>query len=342
VKTLLRFFSYLYELLTSLRNKLYSQGLVSVYVASVPVVSIGNLTVGGTGKTPLTDFCLKNLVHSGKKVAVISRSYGGQVSQPCRVDVHHPHGARYFGDEPFLLAQANPEVTVFVGSSKWQIARYVESLKENFDLFIVDDGYQHQKLHRDLNILILDATEKIKNYQLVPAGRARESWTGIQRADVIVLTKCNLVPAEKLEELKKILPEGKEVLSFGYDLQSLSGLHGDKKIKADLQGKKFFLVSAIARPEIFESMMKDWGVVSAASLHYKDHHQYNENDFKKIISDFESSGCDYLVTTEKDVVKLKPLAEGLTQGPQIWSVRLEVSELGKRGRLDELIHQCLG
>jgi len=130
-------------------------------------------------------------------------------------------------------------------------------------------------------------------------------------------------------ELKKILPEGKEVLSFGYDFHSLIALHGEKKMKADLQGKKFFLVSAIARPEIFENMMKEWGAVSAASLHYKDHHQYNESDFKKIISTFENSGCDYLVTTEKDIVKLKPLAEGLNQGPLIWSVRLEVTELEK-------------
>lgn len=334
MKVFLKPLSFLYEKIVGTKNSLYDRGAIKVYKAPVPVVSIGNLTVGGTGKTPITDFCLKSLCNAGKKVAVISRSYKADAENPVRVDCGHPFAARYFGDEPVLLAQANPKVSVFVGPTKWETARYAVS-QDKFDLLIVDDGFQHRKLHRDLNIVILDATENLDNYAVLPEGRAREAWTGIDRADVLLLSKCNLSDEESLKILSEKLPPNKEVLRFNYEINQCRNLKTHEvKTRGELRGKKMFLVSAIARPDVFEKMMGEIGDIATNSLHFRDHHQYTSQDVKNIEQEFHKSQADYLVTTEKDSVKLRHL---LSDPTLLWTASLEVTEQGKKGRLYEII-----
>ncbi|WII72020.1 tetraacyldisaccharide 4'-kinase [Bdellovibrio sp. 22V] len=338
MKLYLRPFSFLYDQIVGVKNTLYDRGMFAVYKPTTPVVSIGNLTVGGTGKTPITDFCLKFLVQEGKKVAVISRSYRADAESPVRVDVDHPHAARYYGDEPVLLAQANPDVAVYVGPSKWQTAEYAVS-KEKYDLLLVDDGFQHRKLFRDLNIVILDATENLDNYAVVPEGRARESWAGVERADVLILTKCNLAPESDLKALEERLPKNKEILYFGYEIKNLRNAKTDElKSVTELRDQELFLVSAIARPDVFEKMMREIGTVSKKSMHFRDHHQYSQQDVKNIEEEFRKSQAKYLVTTEKDAVKLRHL---MSDPSQLWNASLQVAELGKKGRLSEIIHQVL-
>ncbi len=338
MKFYLRPFSFLYDQIVGMKNSLYDRGVIGVYKAPVPVVSIGNLTVGGTGKTPVTDFCLKFLVAEGKKVAVVSRSYRADAESPCRVDVDHPFAARYYGDEPVLLAQANPEVAVYVGASKWQTAQYAVS-KNNFDVLIVDDGFQHRKLARDLNIVILDATESLENYAVIPEGRARESWDGVARADVLILTKCNLAKEDDLKTLEEKLPPGKEVLYFGYEIPRFKNAKTKEfKSRDEFAGQEMFLVSAIARPDVFEKMMREIGPVSKKSLHFRDHHQYSNHDVKTIEEEFRKSQARYLVTTEKDAVKLRHL---MSDPAQLWSASLEIAEQGQKGRLSEIIGQTL-
>jgi tetraacyldisaccharide 4'-kinase len=337
MKTYLKPLSFLYDRIVGIKNSLYDRGVFGTYKPDVKVISIGNLTVGGTGKTPITDFCLKSLVADGKKVAVVSRSYRADASASVRVDVTHPHAARYYGDEPVLLAQANPEVSVFVGDSKWQTAEYATTHPHHqpVDVIVVDDGFQHRKLHRDLNIVILDATEPWANYSVIPEGRARESWDGLQRADVILFTKCNLADEVSLKQVKEHLPADKEVLYFGYAIVDLN--NGTDVVPTEtLNDKKIFLVSAIARPDVFEKMMRAYGDISKKSLHYRDHHQYTHEDAQKIWNEFEKSGCDYLVTTSKDAVKLRRL---LPEPSKLWSTNLQVTEFGTKGRLHEIISQ---
>ena len=338
MKAYLRPLSFLYDQIVGFKNSLYDRGVIGSFKAPVPVVSIGNLTVGGTGKTPLTDFCLKQLVADGRKVSVVSRSYRADAADPVWVDVSHPFGARYYGDEPILLAKANPDVSVFVGPSKWRTAEYATS-KAKFDVVIVDDGFQHRKLQRDLNIVVIDATESLTNYEVLPVGRARESWANLQRADVIAITKCNLATEADLKALEEKLPKDKEILYFGYEIRWIKNQKSDEVVSREiLGGKKLFLVSAIARPDVFEKMMREIGDVSKKSLAYRDHHQYTDSDVKHIISEFEKSQCDYLITTEKDAVKLRSL---MPHPSQLWSATLEVTEIGKKGRLHEIISQLI-
>lgn len=331
----LRPLSFVYDRVVSFKNSLYDRGLFKLYQAPVPVISIGNLTMGGTGKTPLTDFCLKALVQKGKRVAVISRSYRADAESPVLVDVTHPYAAKYFGDEPVLLASENPEVDVYVGPRKWQTAQYAISEKD-YDCLIVDDGFQHRRLYRDLNIVILDATESFDNYQVLPEGRAREPWKGIDRADVIVLTKCNLADPDNLKLIEQSLPKDKEVLYFDYQIRQLHGPHDRTLPASELKEKKLFLVSAIARPDVFEKMMRELGDVSKRSLHFRDHHQYKMADAKKIQEEFIHSKADYLITTEKDAIKLRRFMD---KEVELWSASLEIAEQGKKGRLSEIIDQ---
>lgn len=338
MKFLLRPLSFLYNKVIEARNSLYDRKVISVYTAPVPVISIGNLTVGGTGKTPVTDFCIKSLVEAGKKVAVISRSYKAEATSPSLVDVSHPFAARYYGDEPVLLAQLNPKALVYVGPSKWQTARYATS-EDRFDVLIVDDGFQHRKLHRDLNVLILDATESLENYEVLPEGRARESWASIERADLIIVSKCNLSNKEDLDLLKQRLPKNKEALFFNYEITKCINLKNDEvKSREDLTGKKIFAVSAIARPDVFEKMMGEFGQISNQSLQYADHHQYTAQDVTALEQAFKKSNADYLVTTEKDAVKLQDI---FSDPSLLWKASLQISEQGQKGRLNEIISQLV-
>lgn len=338
MRALLRPLSYLYEKVVEVKTSLYRRKVLSAYRAPVPVISIGNLTVGGTGKTPVTDFCLKNLEAAGKKVAVVSRSYCADAGSACRVDVGHPFAARYYGDEPVLLAAHNPQIPVYVGPSKWRTAQFAVS-QGSYEALLVDDGFQHLRLHRNLDIVILDSTESQENYAVVPEGRARESWAGLDRADVIIFSKCNLARDEDLKEIEARLPPGKEVLHLGYQINKFYNTRQDRVMdRAALNGKKVFLVSAIARPDVFEKMMWEIATVSEKSLHFRDHHQYTTADVRKIEEEFNKSQADILVTTEKDAVKLKSL---FSDGSLLWQASLEVVELGKKGRLHEIISQVL-
>jgi tetraacyldisaccharide 4'-kinase len=164
---------------------------------------------------------------------------------------------------------------------------------------------------------------------------------GISRADVIVLTKCNLVVEDQIQSLKKLIPQNKETLNFGYDIQTFVSINSEVKTREEVLGKKFFLVSAIGRPDVFEKMMGKIGVVSKESLHFRDHHQYSDEDLQQILNKFNKSECDYLITTQKDAVKLIPMVKKMNSAPLIWSAHLDVNELEKRGRLDELIHHYL-
>lgn len=335
---LLKPLSQVYQQVVEIKNGLFEKKALKSYRAPVPVISIGNMTMGGTGKTPIVDFCLKALVSEGKKVAVISRSYRADAEDPCWVDVSHPHAARYFGDESVMLAQANPEVDIYVGPTKWKTAEFAVS-KKTYDLLIVDDGFQHRRLERDLDIVILDTTEDWQNYQVVPEGRAREAWHNLQRADLIILNKCNLASAEQMQTLQSHLPEGKAVLKFNYTTTKIKNLlSGELKNKTALRDRELFVFSALGRPEVFENTMSEWAGRPVQSERFRDHHRYSGKDVQQIVLDFKKSMADFLITTEKDAVKIKPLLEGQNF---FWAALLEVTEVGEKGLLNEKIRSLL-
>lgn len=300
--------SFLYKKVAGFKNFLYDHDYFQAIELPVPVLSLGNLTMGGTGKTPLADFCLKYYERRRVKVAVVSRNYRALVRESARVDLHQEKAAAYFGDEPVLLAQRNPQADFFVGPRKFETAQFAYE-KARPQLVILDDGFQHRQLHRDVDLVILDATEPLKNYECVPAGRAREAWESLSRATALIVTKVNLVNSQDLERLyNKLKVFGKTIIPMTYELQNLQNLQGSSgKNLQDLKGAKVLLLSAIAQPDSFEKSLGSFSPQILEHLVFKDHHPYSVGDVEEILKKWRRAGTPDIITTEKDAVKLRAL-----------------------------------
>ncbi len=239
------------------------------------VVSIGNLTLGGTGKTPLTMWVARWYQQQGWRVAVLSRGYGAHPGARLRV-VSSGHGPlldwQAAGDEPYLLACALPGVPILIGKDRYRTGRYAY---EQFgaQVLILDDGFQHHALQRDLDIVLIDASNPFGSGTLFPRGILRESLRALQRADAIVLTRVEMAGAAL-----PTLCQQCRVVAF----------------------------AGIGNPQAFVSILTQLGAEVVALLVFPDHHPYTQEDWRTIIAtvDTQQAGC--LVTTEKDAVRLAP------------------------------------
>ncbi len=291
-------FSAIYGLISWLRNKCYDWGIFSRFCAEVPVVSVGNLAVGGTGKTPVVDWLVKEFLSLGKKPAVVSRGYGGTFSGKVGV-VSNGEGllleAEVSGDEPFLLAHKNPEAIVLIARKR---AAGVQVAVDHYgaDVVILDDGFQHRAVERDLDLVLLDASNPCANGWPLPAGLLREFPNALRRADVLLLTRAEEIPRFSLEN-KQIFYCRHQLENFAVDLsgQQLS-FHELKKLK-------LLAFAGIADPQSFFLALKYDGLVIENSLSLSDHCDYDQSLQAEIRS--AAAGCEGMITTEKDAVKLK-------------------------------------
>ncbi len=303
--------SFFYELSVRARLYLYSIGIFKSTKLNCKVISIGNITAGGTGKTPMTIYLACKLKEKGIKVVVLSRGYKRRTKGVVVVS----DGEKMFlnptdaGDEPYLIGE-KARVPVVVGSNRRESGR-VALKKFSPAVIILDDGFQHLKVIKDLNILLIDGQRGFGNGFMLPRGILREPLTGIKRAD-IVMTKNGRSGLKSLN-----IPE----ISFSYKvtgLVSLSGA-GNKDIKF-LKGKKVVCLSAIAAPEAFVHTVTDLGAEVIKTIDYPDHYSYGPGDVAQIEKIFKESGAHIIVTTEKDGVKLK----GLSPLPEnLWAVAVE-------------------
>jgi tetraacyldisaccharide 4'-kinase len=292
--------SRIYAGLSGTKNLIYDRGWKLPVAVDVPVISLGNLTVGGTGKTPMADFCLRLMLEKGHRPGVVSRSYRSLLKSPARVNPLEPQAAAIYGDEPVWLAKRHSEVPVWSGPRKWETAQaFVRS--ESVDVIFLDDGFQHRRLHRDLNLVLLDATDGPRAYESLPLGRARESFGNLHRADALLITKTNLASASKLQELRQSLAfSGKPIFEFGLKLGDIPS-----------NGGKFLLVSGIARPESFSALARQTAPTAEFFERiYSDHHPYWAADITEILEQARRLRVDAVLTTEKDEVKLRPLWTG--------------------------------
>lgn len=297
-------FSWLYASALRLRALLYRSGILKTYRLPRPVVSIGNITVGGTGKTPVTAWIARFLLAQGYKVAVLSRGYGGSLEgQTCVVS----DGATIMlsalecGDEPYLLASTVPGVMVVIGTNRYAAGQLaMEQLSP--DIFLLDDGFQHLRLHRDLNILLQDYSRPFGNGQTLPAGLLREPASARRRADLVVFTRA---------------PEGATCADSGgiqscissHSIVDLLPLSGEAPLPfSHCDGVKGVAFAGIADPDSFFYGLRAAGLNLVDSRNFPDHVVYNKERCDEIAEALRASGADFLVTTEKDGVKLKGLA----------------------------------
>lgn len=323
--------SLLYRLAVAVRAALYSRGLKASYRAGVPVIAIGNLTVGGTGKTPVTDAVVRRLISLGHKVAVVSRGYGGsfrgEVGRVAAGDGRLLMSAAAAGDEPCLLARRNPELTVFVARKRALGVRAAEAA--GAQVIVLDDGFQHLAVQRDLDIVLLDSRAPFGNGHLLPAGALREAPAALSRADLVVLTHTAAQGTPGL-------PFAGPVLRCRHRLaDSLVSLAGEVTPWSAVVGRRVAAFAGIARPEDFFSALAARGVTLAAQLPLKDHQDFSAQLLKELQGLCDNA--ELLITTEKDAVKLRAADFPCP----CLAVPLEV-EFDGGGELDRILEQVVG
>jgi tetraacyldisaccharide 4'-kinase len=312
----------MYQGVTGIRNVLYDFSLRRSHKVDAKVIAIGNLTLGGTGKTPVTLAILEALKKKSYKVGVVSRGYKrGQKGVSAVLD--GPKAAMFFGDEPTLIKVANPDVPVYVGEKRVKAARKL--LEENkVDFIVADDAFQHRSLARDLNLLLLDSTELMKWYRVLPVGNGRESpLPALKRADYFVLTKTNLADDEQITGLTTWLKEKSDrpVLRAPYVFRGFRNLRGE--LRQELRDSAY-LVSGVAKPWTVEKVLGD-RVKIVKHKSFEDHHRYSHLEIEAILDETSQLQARWIVTTAKDAVKLRHF-NGLKE--RLWIVDMGVELQG--------------
>jgi tetraacyldisaccharide 4'-kinase len=304
--------SSVYGLAMKARRALYRSGRFRVHDLGVPVISVGNLTTGGTGKTPLVEWIAGELAQTGRRVCILTRGYGRR-SAGTRVVVSDGNeiifDAARAGDEPLLLAERlKGKAAVISDADRVSAARWaIENLKS--DVFVLDDGFQHLRVRRNLNILTIDATNPWGNGKLLPAGILRESLTAIERADCIVMTRAN--DPEATEKLRReIAAQSTRCPVFGSRM-SLSGLRPQPgqplTAPEEVKASRIGAFCAVGNPESFFALLRRGGYQLAHTQVFRDHHLYTQNDIDRVVRESVSRGAQILLTTAKDEVKLRSL-----------------------------------
>ena len=259
------------------------------------VISVGNITAGGTGKTSLVKFIAQGLVLKSEKVAVIAKGYKRPDSDAETICSTRFNDWRKCGDEPAMLARSIPNLNIYVGSDKTSSASRAAS--DGYDFLIIDDGFQHRRLARDLNIVCIDATDPFGNGFVLPSGKLREPLNALNRADCVVLFGDD--PKNSLS-----LPINKSLPIF-QALKKLVGVKNKVGHLVEIENKKALSFCGIGNPHSFRSSLKDIDIEITNFLQFDDHYVYDDIDIESIISDFKKSGSDIIITTMKDFIKLE-------------------------------------
>ncbi len=308
-----RLFEPLYSRLMLVRARLYQRGVFPVFRAPVPVVSIGNLLMGGTGKTPHVKAVCGYLCSRGFRPAVIIRGYGGRAGRgplvvSDRRNVHaSPEAA---GDEPVMLARELSGVPVVAGSDRAAGSRLaVEELEA--DVLVLDDGFQHMALFRDVDIVLVPAVNPFGNGHVFPGGMLREPPEALCRASCLLITGREQVSdAEALglrQGLQELCPE-LPVFDSKVRAARIATVCGKPGANA-VPPAKVAALSAIGNPEGFSRTLEKAGIRPVLVLSYPDHHGYTVSDLKRICRRVKASGADAVIITAKDAVKIEPLVE---------------------------------
>jgi tetraacyldisaccharide 4'-kinase len=331
---LLRLVSVFYGLGQRVRACLYRQKIFQSRRLNCRVISIGNLTLGGTGKTPTVMMVADTLRRKGFKPAILSRGYGGQSGEFVNVVNDGQHtllSPEVAGDEPVMMARRLKDVPVLTGRIRYETGQYAI---EHFgaDVLILDDGYQHLPLHRDLNILLCDATLPFGNGVVFPAGELREPLSAMDRADVICLTRCGGDdPNDRVDgcNIKRV-----PVIKTGLRVQSVIELSSGEEMGVEVvQDKPAAAFCGIAHPLDFFRTLEQVPVQIVNQNHFPDHHDYSTDELQAIESGAKQTGAKLIVTTEKDAVKLKGHAFDLP----VYAVRIALEILEGQEEWDKLL-----
>ncbi len=308
LRLLLLPFTVTYMWFISIRNLFYDLGVFKTNRLPCFVISVGNLTVGGTGKTPTIIALAKLLQEKGRSVSILSRGYkrktrgtvivsGGENMSKSWEDV---------GDEPFLIAKHLPGVPVVVDSNRFRGGGVIVD-KFRPDILLLDDAYQHRALHRDLNILLVSSQFGRYDDIIFPAGNLREPKSQTKRADLIFFSKLNVFPISKKHTIGFIkfnIPTFNTTLETNPALQCTTNVETTIK---NISGKRVLAVSALGSPKGFERTLFETNAIITDHLIFRDHHAYTNEDVEKIIRRKKDTNSEFVITTDKDFIKLNNL-----------------------------------
>ena len=342
IKILLSPFSFLYWLVTSFRNHLYNIGYTRSFKFDTKVIAVGNLTVGGTGKTPHVEYLIR-LLKDRYKIATLSRGYGRKTKGILIADQQAT--AASIGDEPMqFYKKFSQDVTVTVGEERALAIPTILFEKPGTQVILLDDAYQHRKVTPDLNILLTDYNRPFYKDTILPGGRLRESRAGSKRADVVIVSKC---PDNLTEQQRKDITKGIKKYAITTVPVFFTGIayKGPQAVFANKVDsiKKVILFSGIAKAGGLKAEVEKKSEL-VKFFEYPDHHHYSANDFKKMTEYYNSVKQEGLIllTTEKDMVKIishpdKNILENLP----LYYLPIEVFVLQDKEKFDSLILNSL-
>ena len=314
--SLLKGVSFIFHAVVSVRYLLYRTGMMRRYPLGIQVISIGNVTAGGTGKTPVTEIFARTLAAEGRKVAILSRGYRRKEApwwQRLFTQVIEPplvvsDGKRVLldsatgGDEPYMLASNLPGVAVVVDRNRVKAGRYAIK-RLGCDTIILDDGFQYQKLKHSVEVVLVDSTNPFGNGNMLPRGILREPAANLKRADIIFLTKCRGDVSAVKEEIRKY-NQTAEIVACNHAPKVLKDVWSRQEYPLSwLEGKTVCTLSGIASPKGFEDSLRRLGAKVVWCDRYADHHRYDSSEVLYALNRTADMGSDALVTTEKDAVR---------------------------------------
>jgi tetraacyldisaccharide 4'-kinase len=319
VRLLLRIGSFGYGSVAYLRNALYTMHLLPIHSVNVPVISIGNIVLGGSGKTPVCQWLARQLQEEGHTVAILCRGYGGEVEQergPTLISAGQGplFSWQFCGDEPYLLAMTLPGVMVIAGRDRVKGAQL--ACEQGADLILLDDGLQHRRLKRDVEIIVLDGKAHLEKQHLFPRGLLREPVSALKRADCFVVTHCKQEPAHTLALLKRYSKAPSMAANYVLECEE------------PLEGRSVALWSAIAKPEHFRRDVEELGATVIAELRLSDHEPIDFEVLRAFATRAKALGAQLLLCTEKDWVK-RPLHQRLSLPHHPIILHLEGKTLNK-------------
>ncbi len=338
--------SLIFGFLARLRFFLYKKRILKDQPLGCLVVVVGNLTVGGTGKTPVVEKFARSLQQRGRRVAILSRGYKSkEVAKESRfqklwrtfVTGAEPPppkivsdgeqvllDSEFAGDEPYMLASNLPGVIVLVDKDRVKSGTYAIK-RFGCDTLVLDDGFQYLPLKGRLNLLLVDKTNPFGNQHLMPRGILREPVRHLKRASYVFLTKSDGVPDPELESLIQKHNPGVDVIECAHKPQYLQEVNGEKRLSLDvLLQKRIGAFSGIAVPESFEGFLRDFGANLLYTKRFLDHHRFDTEELYEIFEEAASANLDFIVTTEKDAVRIP---ENLTFPMPVYFLRLEIEIL---------------
>lgn len=332
----------LYETAVRIRNHLYDRGALRTHRLPSPVISIGNITMGGTGKTPMAVHVARTLVKDGVQVAILTRGYGR--THPHKTIILPPNcaevpDARILGDEPAVLRRNLPFAWMGISKNRFRAGQTIAE-RSGPTVFVLDDGFQHRRLHRDLNILIIDAHQPLARNHVIPRGTLREPLCALRRAHIVMLNGNPEESSEKplIEALRRFAPEA-SLFRCVQQIESMVRLDSWKKgppYSDSCMVRSAYLVAAVGNPSRFLRDVLGFGTKVVGHRFFRDHHWPSIQEWTRCVREARNLNAEAIVTTEKDAVKIA----GSLDFPIL--VAIQSTEIHNPVLFGERLKECIG